>query len=205
MRYISLCIALGMTAISPAQAEVTNTASNGFTIQHQAMVDGSAEDVWKTIIAPSRYWNPDHSWSGNSDNFYLVPQAGGCFCELIRKTGADNIKSSEGSVQHMRVIYAHKNKVLRLSGALGPLQSEALTGTLTMVMQPQDGKTAVRFSYKVGGYMEFKVDEMAPAVDGVIGEQLARLAALFESKDGKEASSDVPEEEVSESEDGDDN
>lgn len=173
---------LGMAALcgaNAAQAEVTNTAANGFTVQHQTVISGDIESVWKAMIAPSRYWNADHSWTGNADNFYLVPQAGGCFCELIRTTSDDNIKSSEGSVQHMRVIYARNNKMLRLSGALGPLQGEAVTGTLTMLLQPQDADTVVRFTYKVGGYMEFPVDQIAPAVDGVIGEQLTRLSALF--------------------------
>ena len=127
---------LGMAAVccmTAANAEVTNTADNGFTVQHQAVIAGDNETVWKAMIAPSRYWNPDHSWSGNAENFYLVPQAGGCFCELIRTTSDDNIKSSEGSVQHMRVIYARNNKMLRLSGALGPLQGEAVTGTLTIL------------------------------------------------------------------------
>lgn len=181
---------LGMAAacsMTAANAEVTNTAANGFTVQHQTVISGDNEAVWKAMIAPSRYWNPDHSWSGNAENFYLVPQAGGCFCELIRTTSDDNIKSSEGSVQHMRVVYARNGKMLRLSGALGPLQSEAVTGTLTMVLQPQGDSTAVRFTYKVGGYMEFPVDQIAPAVDGVIGEQLTRLAALFGEPENPDA------------------
>lgn len=175
-----------LATVTPARAEVTNTADSGFTVQHQTLIDGNAEAVWKAMIAPSRYWNGDHSWTGDADNFYLVPQAGGCFCELIRTTSADNIRTSDGSVQHMRVIYAHNNKMLRMSGALGPLQSEAVTGTLTMLLDPQGEKTAVRFTYKVGGYMELPVDQIAPAVDGVIGEQLTRLAALFAEADAAE-------------------
>lgn len=181
MGIAALC---GMTT---ANAEVTNTADNGFTVQHQTVIAGDAEAVWKAMIAPSRYWNADHSWTGDAENFYLVPQAGGCFCELIRTTSADNIKSSEGSVQHMRVIYAHNHKMLRMSGALGPLQGEAVTGTLTMLLQPQGSSTAVRFTYKVGGYMEYPIDEIAPAVDGVIGEQLARLSALFADPEAADA------------------
>jgi len=182
-----------LCSVTAANAEVTNTADNGFTVQHQTVIAGDNEAVWKALIAPSRYWNPDHSWSGDAENFYLVPQAGGCFCELIRTTSDDNIKSSEGSVQHMRVIYARNQKMLRLTGALGPLQGEAVTGTLTMVLQPQDDSTVVRFTYKVGGYMEFPVDQIAPAVDGVIGEQLARLAAIFaDAADGGNEAAEDP-------------
>lgn len=191
---------LGMAALcgmASAQAEVTNTADNGFTVQHQSVISGDTEAVWKAMIAPSRYWNGDHSWTGNAENFYLIPQAGGCFCELIRTTSDDNIKSSDGSVQHMRVIYAHNGKMLRLSGALGPLQGEAVTGTLTMLLQPQGDATVVRFTYKVGGYMEFPVDQIAPAVDAVIGEQLARLSALF--VDPEAAGAGLPDDAAGES------
>jgi hypothetical protein len=181
------CAAALCFAALPANAEVTNTADNGFTVQHQTVISGDSEAVWKALIAPSRYWNADHSWSGDAENFYLVPQAGGCFCELIRTTSKDNIKTSDGSVQHMRVIYARNGKMLRLSGALGPLQGEAVTGTLTMLLQPQGESTVVRFTYKVGGYMEFPIDQIAPAVDGVIGEQLTRLSALFADPDEADA------------------
>ncbi len=184
-RFIIYIAAIFMA--TAAQAEVTNTADNGFTVKHLQVVSGSTEQVWKTIIAPARWWNGDHSFSGNAENFYLVAQAGGCFCELLRKTDADNIKSADGSVQHMRVIFAHNNKALRMSGALGPLQGEAVTGTLTIGLQPDGENTGVSFVYKVGGYMEFPVDQIAPAVDGVIGEQLARLAALFAPEEETEA------------------
>ncbi|MGB5723715.1 MAG: hypothetical protein WBM39_04820 [Parasphingorhabdus sp.] len=184
----TILLAAVLSGATAAQAEVTNTAENGFTVQHEAVISGDNEAVWKAMIAPSRYWSSDHSWTGNAENFYLIPQAGGCFCELIRTTSDDNIKSSDGSVQHMRVIFAHNNKMLRLSGALGPLQGEAVTGTLTMLLQPQGDATAVRFTYKVGGYMEFPVDQIAPAVDGVIGQQLARLSALFADPEEPDAS-----------------
>ncbi|MEO9467652.1 SRPBCC family protein [Parasphingorhabdus sp.] len=190
---------LGLTLVaSPVAAEVTNTAENGFTVRHQTTINGSSEEVWKAIIAPSRYWNGDHSWSGDADNFYLVPQAGGCFCELIRTTNEDNIKSADGSVQHMRVIYAYNNKMLRMSGALGPLQGEAVIGTLTMQLQAEGEKTAVRFTYKVGGYMEFPIDQIGPAVDGVIGEQLTRLAALFADEEAAEGDAETDAEDGTE-------
>lgn len=177
MKYLAGSLLL-ITAL-PAVAEVTNSAANGFTVKHQTTIAADADTIWKAMIAPTRYWNPDHSWTGNAENFYLVPQAGGCFCELIRTTSEDNIRSSDGSVQHMRVIYAHNGKMLRMSGALGPLQGEAVVGTLTMALVPEDDKTLVHFEYKVGGYMELELEQISVGVDGVIGDQLARLAALF--------------------------
>ncbi len=194
---LPLAAALSATAV---QAEVTNTADNGFTVKHTAPVNAAPEVVWKTIIAPARWWNGEHSFSGNAENFYLVPQAGGCFCELLRTVSEDNIKSAEGSVQHMRVLFAQNNKALRMSGALGPLQGEAVTGTLTIGLRPDGDNTAVSFVYKVGGYMEFPVDQIAPAVDGVIGEQLSRLAALFAPEEEAEAEPAGEPEEVEQAE-----
>ncbi len=72
--------------------------------------------------------------------------------------------------------------MLRLSGALGPLQGEALSGTLTIKIVPgKDGTSAVTFEYVVGGYSRMALTELAPAVDGVIAEQHRRLLKLVET------------------------
>src|SRR3546814_15202503 len=81
-----------------------------------------------------------------------------------------------GSVQHARILFAQPNAMMRLSGAFGPLQGEAVTGTLTIQIKPTDAGAAIRFDYVVGGYMRFKVAEIAPAVDRVLGEQHVGLA-----------------------------
>ncbi|VAW01956.1 hypothetical protein MNBD_ALPHA04-1505 [hydrothermal vent metagenome] len=179
MKHLTIAGILLLFGSGTAQAEVTNSADNGFTIKHEAVANAPVEEVWSALVQPSRWWNGAHSWSGNAENLYLVAQAGGCFCELIKTDPEENIRTATGSVQHMRVIMVQKNEVLRMSGALGPLQGEALNGTLTIELQSGGDRTGVRFTYKVGGYMELKVDEMAPAVDDVIGEQLTRLSALF--------------------------
>ena len=178
MRIFALAL-LALTLAFPAQAEVTNTAANGFTVKHQQEINAPAAEVWQNLIAPARWWNGDHSWSGNAENLYLVAQAGGCFCELLKTKSDDNIKSSNGSVRHMRVLFVQNGKAIRMSGALGPLQGEAVVGTLTIELKDLGETTAARFTYKVGGYMEFPIDEIGPAVDAMIGEQLTRLAALF--------------------------
>ena len=79
----------------------------------------------------------------------------------------------------MHVIYSDPGKVLRMAGSLGPLQSEALNGTLTVTLKPVEGGTRILFEYVVGGYMRFKTDEIAPAVDGVLQGQLDSLAAYL--------------------------
>ena len=82
----------------------------------------------------------------------------------------------------MRVINAEQPRVLRMSGALGPLQSEAVQGTLTIVLKPVDGGTRIMWEYVVGGYMRLKTEQIAPLVDVVLGEQVSRLAARLGPK-----------------------
>ena len=177
---------------SPAFAEVKATSETGFNVVHIAEVATTPDMVWKRLLAPKDWWNKAHSWSGSSEGFYIDPQANGCFCELFQDKGADGKLKTVGSVEHMRVIFAQPGKVLRMQGALGPLQSEAVVGTLTVAMEPaKDGKTTkVSFSYVVGGYMRYKVPEIAPAVDKVLGEQFKNMLLPFTAAGGEETKVD---------------
>jgi hypothetical protein len=86
-------------------------------------------------------------------------------------------------------------KLLRMSGALGPLQGEALVGTLTVVLKPlPDGGTHLTWSYVVGGYMRMKVDEIAPVVDEVLVEQFNRLAKAVLAAPASAAGAGTPDE-----------
>jgi hypothetical protein len=162
---------------SPAFAEVKAESDTGFNSVHIATVDATPEDIWKRLLTPKDYWNKAHSWSGSSAGFYIDAQANGCFCELFQEADVNGKLQTVGSVEHMRVIFAQPGKVLRMQGALGPLQSEAVIGTLTVAMEPakDNAGTRVSFSYVVGGYMRYKVSEIAPAVDKVLGEQFKNM------------------------------
>jgi hypothetical protein len=176
---------LAATSAAPVAAEVKNADANGFVIIHNAEVAASPDVIWKRLIAPKDWWQKEHSWSGSSERFYIDAQAGGCFCELFQEKQADGKIKTVGSVEHMRVIFTQPGKVLRMQGALGPLQSEAVTGTFTVALAPRkDGEaTKLSFSYVVGGYMRYKVADIAPAVDKVLGEQIASLIAPFKTED----------------------
>jgi len=165
-----LLFSSALTAL-PAQAKVIDQSDIGFTVAHTAQVAASPDDVWKMLRLPDKWWSKEHSWSGDAANFWLDSQAGGCFCEKLPGKG-----DAMGSVQHARIIFAKPNEMMRLSGAFGPLQGEAVTGTLTIQIKATATGAAIRFDYVVGGYMRFKVADVAPAVDKVLGEQLAGLA-----------------------------
>ena len=188
MKIALIPAALFAAVAPPALAEVKTVTDTGFNIVHIADVSAEPDIIWKRLIAPKNYWSKAHSWSGSSEGFYIDAQANGCFCELFQEKGADGKTKTTGSVEHMRVIFAQPGKVLRMQGALGPLQSEAVLGTLTVAIEPLKGGSGSKlsFSYVVGGYMRYKTSEIAPAVDKVLGEQFKSLISPYAAKMGDE-------------------
>lgn len=189
MKKLLLLAICGLSLAAPAAAEIKSQNDNGFVVSQSAEVLAKPDEVWKRLIQPKEWWSPQHSWSGSVAGFYLDAQAGGCFCELLQDKAADGTLKTRGSVEHMRAIYVDPGKVLRMQGALGPLQSEAVLGTLTVAMEPmKDGAgTRLSFNYSVGGYTRFPMAKMAAAVDQVLGEQFQRLIKPM----GKVAAKDV--------------
>lgn len=181
MKSVLLPAGLLAAISSPAFAEVKAASDAGFNSVHIATVNATPEEIWKRLLTPKDYWSKAHSWSGSSAGFYIDAQANGCFCEMFQEADKNGQLKTVGSVEHMRVIFAYPGKVLRMQGALGPLQSEAVIGTLTVAMEPakDNSVTRVSFSYVVGGYMRYKVSEIAPAVDKVLGEQFKNMLLPF--------------------------
>src|SRR3546814_17894335 len=64
---------------------------------------------------------------------------------------------------HMRVIQAYPERALRMEGALGPLQSEAVTGILTIAISEVEVGTRIVWDYVVGGHMSFEIPEIGRA------------------------------------------
>jgi uncharacterized protein YndB with AHSA1/START domain len=166
-------LVVSLAALLPfasAQAEV-ELGETGFVVRNSMIVTAEQDEIWQALVTPARYWSPDHSWSGDAGNFSLEPVAGGCFCETL---------PNGGSVEHMRVIMIQPTRLLRLAGALGPLQSEGLAGAMSWQLTGVESGTQVTVTYVVGGYMQFVTEDIAPAVDGVVREQLESLASLFD-------------------------
>jgi hypothetical protein len=169
-------VALGLALLfaAPAEAEIVARSDSGFVIRQVAEVTATPAQAWQELIQPAAWWNPEHTFSSNAGNLSLEPRAGGCLCEVL--PGEDGASAPRGGVEHMRVVLVDQAKALRLSGALGPLQSEAVAATLTITLKPIDGGTRLTWEYVVGGFMRYKQEQIAPAVDKIISEQLTRLA-----------------------------
>jgi uncharacterized protein YndB with AHSA1/START domain len=157
---------------TPALAETSNVSPTGFVASFREEVKAAPDDVWKAIVALPRWWNNEHTWSGQASNMSLDPQAGGCWCE--RWGGGQ-------SVQHGRVVLVQRGRVIRLDASLGPLQELAVNGVLTIATSAQDGKTFLRVTYRVAGNADTGLEKLAPAVDQVLAIQYRRLTLLAET------------------------
>ena len=175
-----------------AQAEVTSSSDAGFVSRNTVEVAATPMEVWAQFIAPAGWWNSEHTYSGDAANLYIDAQATGCFCEKLPVPAGAPATQRMGSVEHLHIVYSEPGRVMRLQGGLGPLQSEAVNGTLTMTLRAQDGKTRILLEYVVGGYMRQDVATMAPLVDRVVAEQLTRLAAKFPASPAATANSAAP-------------
>ncbi|MCB2048934.1 MAG: SRPBCC domain-containing protein [Novosphingobium sp.] len=173
----------------PAAAEVRESSSSGFVIQLGIDVPASAAQTWQALVTPRKWWSPEHSYSLDAANFSLDPRAGGCFCEVLPNKTSPKA-APRGSVEHMRVIYVEEPRALRMTGALGPLQAGAGTGTLTVILKPEGSGTRILWEYVYGGYVRGDVPAMAKAVDGVLAEQVLRLGKLLGAR-AKEKAADL--------------
>lgn len=159
-----------------AQAEVMAQGDGGFVVREVVEVPAAVPDAWRTLVKPAAWWSDEHTFSGSAANLTLDPVTGGCFCEKLAPAKEAGAGGAPGGVQHMRVVYVEPGRALRMTGALGPLQSEALLGTMTVTLKTAGRGTRILIEYVVGGYMRFKPEQIAPAVDRMLGQQLRNLA-----------------------------
>lgn len=160
-----------------AQAEVTAKSDDGFAISLSVETAATKDQAWRELLTPSHWWSPAHTWSGDAANLYNDGQATGCFCEKLPRPKDAPEGQRMGSVEHMHVIYADpQTGLLRMTGGLGPLQSEPVRGLLTVTLKPGAGGTRIELTYRVAGFVTMKGAELAPLVDKVLAEQLSRLA-----------------------------
>jgi uncharacterized protein YndB with AHSA1/START domain len=155
-----------------AGADVVDRSASGFTVRTTVAVAAPAQRVYQDLLNVGAWWDRDHTYSGDAKNMTIVAQPGGCFCE----------KYPGGAIEHGRVLYVAPNSLLRFSGAFGPLQELAVTGTMTWTIQPakQGSGSTLTMTYAAGGYVPGGLDKLADIVDMVLGQQVKLLKAYAE-------------------------
>ena len=178
-RFLTLMLVVLATGLPVAQAEVTEVSDSSFTVSHSVTTAASMQQAWNAMTQDiAKWWNGDHSWSGDAANFYVRAELGGCFCE--RLPGTDG--QADGGVEHLRIIYIKPGEVIRFDGSLGPFMDMPAQGRMSWVITPAaDGAagSTISFTYRVHGYIEGGFAGLAPVVDGVVGQQLQGLQALL--------------------------
>ena len=170
-RCVVIFMLLSVTTVS--KADVVQVNSTGFLVKHEVNVKAAPAKVYDALVGQvGSWWDPQHTYSGDSKNLAIDARPGGCFCERLE---------NGGGIEHMRIVYVQPGAQIRMAGALGPLQASGLAGSLTWKLTTDAGSTKVELTYSVGGYMQGGIEKMAPAVDNVLGEQLHRLKAFVET------------------------
>jgi hypothetical protein len=168
-----LSFVLGFGLNFNAQAEIVNAGPGGFNLRYVVEAPNVAPPVvWAALADIAKWWDPEHTYSGDARNLTLEPVVRGCFCE---KT------SLYAGIEHASVVYAQPAKMLRLIGALGPLQEFGVTGSLTWQIDAAGGGSRVTMTYNVGGFADRPLSDWAPIVDEVLVVQAKRLGRFVTS------------------------
>jgi hypothetical protein len=160
-------------AFGTAQAEIRDSAPNGFTIENTQVVPVDAKTAWDALVNDvGRWWPKDHTWWGDAGKLSIQARAGGCFCEI---NGAQQ-------AWHMTVTFVDPESTLRMTGGLGPLQGMGLDGALEWRFAKVEEGTRITLWYRAGGYTPDDLQKFVPVVDQVQGLQLGGLADYLRTK-----------------------
>jgi uncharacterized protein YndB with AHSA1/START domain len=170
-RILALAMFLGFA--TGASADVVDISPAGFFVRHEVTVNAAPDKIYNALTGQiGAWWNPEHTYSNDSKNLTIDARPGGCLCETL---------PNGGGVAHMTVVNVSRGQLIRMGGALGPLQASGIAGSMTWKLSPDPSSTKVELSYSVGGYMQGGFGNIAPAVNGVLGEQLNRLKTFVET------------------------
>ena len=155
-----------------AAADVVDRSPSGFTVKTVVTVGASPDRAFRALVDDvGRWWDSSHTFSGDAGNLSIAASPGGCFCETLKNSGG---------VAHATVNHVIPGELLRMTGALGPLQEHAVTGTLTWQFAPAGQDATVTLTYSVSGHFPGGFEKIAAPVDQVLSDQLNRLKAYLE-------------------------
>ncbi len=171
-------VVLGLTFfLTLTYAAVSDSAFNGFTVKISLSVQAPPDRVYKSLVHNiGDWWDSDHTFSGDAHNLSIEEKPMGCFCEKLPNGGA---------ARHMEVVNFSPGKGLVMAGGLGPLQSLATTGSMTVQLAAAGEGTKVDVTYAIGGYLDGGLNQLAAPVDGVLTQQFTRLKNYVERGDPK--------------------
>ncbi|TQV72949.1 hypothetical protein FLL45_15920 [Aliikangiella marina] len=149
-----------------AHAEILEANEHYFSIQFEEKLPVKVERLNKQILKIEYWWHPSHTYSGKSENLYIDLKKRHCFCERL---------GDQGIVRHLELVNYQPNKLIRLVGGLGPLQTIPVNGVLDFSMASNsDGTTTLKVTYQVSGAVPGLKAWPGP-VEQVLKQQFERL------------------------------
>lgn len=167
LRPLIAAAALALSA-TPAAAEVVERSADHFVLRYAVALEASPEDFIDALEHIGEWWNPAHTYSGNSRNLSLALDAGTCFCEAM----PDGSTFDHGGVYE----YDPGTGVL-IDAALGPLRGKTTLSNWSIGWTGANRGTELVMSYVVRGE---GLGAMADGVDRVMGEQFRRMVHFVE-------------------------
>jgi len=156
-------LGVALLASMPASAAVVQSGPNGFVVRHSVNLVIPPEQAYAAIGELPRWWDKDHTYSGDSANLSMSLKAGGCFCERLEKGGG---------IEHMHVTLVQPGERVVMTGALGPLLYEGVSGVMDLKIEKIAGGAKVTMDYRAAGFANGNAATLAPIVDKVLGEQI---------------------------------
>ncbi len=168
------CMALGALLLMAqfAQAEIVSSGETGFSLKVVVTSRASAEDAYLAFTQIDRWWDPNHTYTGDAANLTLNLRPGGNFVETL---------PGIGFVTHLELAYVEPGSEIRLLGGLGPLQPMGAHGAMTVTFRDIEGGSEITMLYNVVGYSAEGMKKFAPVVDAVQAQQMRRLATYANS------------------------
>jgi hypothetical protein len=79
MRTKVLAILFALLATGAARAEILSAGANGFLVRHVVDAPNVAPPVvWAALADIAKWWDPEHTYSGDANNLRLDPYVQGC-------------------------------------------------------------------------------------------------------------------------------
>jgi hypothetical protein len=174
MKHTALLAAVLIASAASAAPEIADSTASGFTYKTTLNLQAAPDTVYQRLIAVGNWWDSDHTFSGDARNLSIDPKPMGCWCEKL---------PNGGGVRHMQVVMVMPGKMLVMTGGLGPLQSVAATGSMSLKLSPDQSGTKLEVTYTVVGYLPAGMSAWAAPVNDVLTQQFTRFKNYVEKGD----------------------
>lgn len=156
-----------LASASTAAAEVVARTADSFTLRYEVGAEIDPSDIPGALVDVGRWWDSDHTYSGDAANITVDLTPGGCWCEKL----ADGTQ-----FEHARVVSIAPDRIV-FDAPFGPLKGKATKAVLTVTWPPANAGWTPTWEMVVEGP---GLGAMADGVDGVMGAGFQRWLRYLE-------------------------